>query len=276
MIVQTSRINVSIVTYKTDLNELERCFNSLRSVLINKVIVVDNSSEKSIEEFCSKVEGVELTYIPHQNNGYGAAHNVAIKESLSDKNVTHHLILNSDVYFEPDLIEDLIERVQSPSDSYSVGMIQPRLTNSDGSPQFTARMLPSPFDLIVRRFLPKSWFRTSRNRYLLKDLDLEKEINVPYLQGSFMLFDKNVFIECGLFDERFFMYPEDIDITRRVHRKYLTLYYPKCTAIHEHRRGSYKSFKMLKIHCVNMIKYFNKWGWIIDDERLKFNHDLRK
>lgn len=77
--------------------------------------------------------------------------------------------------------------------------------------------------------------------------------------------------EVGLFDERFFMYPEDIDITRRIHRHFQTIFYPHVSIIHDHAQGSYKSPKLLWIHIINLCKYFNKWGWIIDRERKEVN-----
>lgn len=70
------------------------------------------------------------------------------------------------------------------------------------------------------------------------------------------------------------MYPEDIDITRRMHRVYKTLFYPYVTIIHNHAAESYKSKKMLWIHISNMIKYFNKWGWVFDKERWEINKKL--
>ncbi len=81
--------------------------------------------------------------------------------------------------------------------------------------------------------------------------------------------------QTGLFDERFFMYPEDIDITRRLHRSYKTMYLPISVIVHQHAAGSRINPRLLKIHIVNMIKYFNKWGWLFDRERRRFNRQLR-
>ena len=72
------------------------------------------------------------------------------------------------------------------------------------------------------------------------------------------------------------MYPEDIDITRRMHKYYRTMFIPDETIVHAHQAASYKSRKMLKIHITNMIKYFNKWGWIYDKERSVWNKQLLK
>ena len=79
-------------------------------------------------------------------------------------------------------------------------------------------------------------------------------MNIPYHQGSFMFFRTACFHIVGLFDERFFMYPEDIDITRRMHKHYKTMFWPGVTIVHAHRAASYKSKKMLIIHMKNMIK----------------------
>lgn len=52
------------------------------------------------------------------------------------------------------------------------------------------------------------------------------------------------------------------------------MFWPEVTIVHVHRSASYKSRKMLRIHLVNMIKYFNKWGWIFDKERRQWNRQL--
>ncbi len=78
----------------------------------------------------------------------------------------------------------------------------------------------------------------------------------------------------GLFDERFFMYPEDIDLTRRMHKKYGTVFYPYAEIFHEHTKSSFKSMHMFTIHMYNIFKYFNKWGWIFDNKRKEVNKNI--
>jgi len=77
-----------------------------------------------------------------------------------------------------------------------------------------------------------------------------------------------------MFDRQFFMYPEDIDLSRRIHRKFRTVYYPNVQVVHNHAQESYANTKLLFIHIVNMIKYFNKWGWIFDKERKQVNKEI--
>lgn len=266
-------VAVSIVTYHTDDSELCKCISSLPLDYISEITVVDNSRNSATAALCQKLSedsGLKISYVENENSGFGAGHNIAMRRSL-ESDVPYHLVLNSDVSFNPEDFGKLVERMDGDQ---SIGALQPRIVNPDGSDQFTVRMLPTPLDLILRRFVPKRLFSRRRNRYELRHLDHEKEFNVPYHQGSFMLLRIDALRKVGLFDERFFMYPEDIDLTRRIHQYFQTLYTPIVKVVHDHRASSYRSLKMLRIHIVNMIRYFNKWGWFNDPERRRINRML--
>ena len=107
----------------------------------------------------------------------------------------------------------------------------------------------------------------------LRQFGYDKTMDVPYLSGCFMLLRSEALQKVGLFDERFFMYPEDIDLTRRIREHYRTVFYPKVSVIHNHAQGSYKDKKLLWIHIINLIKYFNKWGWWCDKKRKQINKE---
>lgn len=111
-------------------------------------------------------------------------------------------------------------------------------------------------------------------RYLLAGISHDEPFECSYLLGSFLFFRMSALAEAGGFDERFFMYPEDIDISRRIHARRGCLYFAGAEIIHDHAAASRKSTKMLRIHIVNMIRYFNKWGWIFDRQRRKMNARL--
>ena len=237
-------ITVSIVTYKTNLEELSKCLQSLISSLVSQIYIVDNSNERYIADFCQQYPNV--IYIGSENVGYGAGHNQALRQVLNSGG-KYHLILNSDVYFEPSVLEFLAAYMDTHAD---VAQVQPNVVYPDGEQQYTCRLLPTPANLIFRRFLPKRMVEKMNIRYQLKFDDHKKEMNVPYHQGSFMFF------------------------RLRMHKWYRTMFVPSVTIVHAHRAASYKSKKMLKIHMVNMIKYFNKWGWIVDKERSAWNRKL--
>jgi len=99
-------------------------------------------------------------------------------------------------------------------------------------------------------------------------------MNVPFLSGCFMFFRTQVLKDIGLFDENIFMYMEDIDINRRIHAKYKTIYYPNVSVYHEYERGSHKNLRLLRISIESSIKYFNKWGWFFDKQRNIMNNKI--
>ncbi|MDC3345115.1 galactosyltransferase-related protein, partial [Flavobacteriaceae bacterium] len=83
-----------------------------------------------------------------------------------------------------------------------------------------------------------------------------------FVQGSFMLFKTEDLLRLNGFDNRFFMYMEDVDICKRIDQLgKKKLFYPKVEIIHTHRKGSSKSIKLFIIHISSIIKYFMKWGF---------------
>lgn len=263
-------ITVSIVTYKTDLQELSHCLKSLVSPLISKVYIVDNSSSNNIANFCTQYSNI--VYIKSDNVGYGAGHNKALRLALKS-NAKYHIVLNSDVYFDSYCIDKLIAYMEANND---IAQVQPNIIYPDGTQQYTCRLLPTPIDLIFRRFFPKFISKKINKKFLLEFWDHKHALNIPFHMGCFMLLRMQAIKEVGIFDEKIFMYTEDIDLTRRIHKKYKTMYWPEVTIIHAHKQGSYKNRKLLLIHIKSAIIYFNKWGWLFDKDRRKWNRDILK
>ena len=153
----------------------------------------------------------------------------------------------------------------------------PKTLYPDGSMQYNCKFIPSPMDLIAKRFFPEILKKNRMRKFMMQEFDHEKILHVPYLCGCFMVFSKNALQCAGLFDERFFMYPEDIDITRRIFSAgFHTIYFPHAEIIHAHGQASYKKIKMLFIHISNMCRYFNKWGWFSDRERREINKKIKQ
>lgn len=268
-------LNVSIVTHSTPVEELAKAVECIaRSPRVSRIDILDNGGKGAVvgykKALCKYGEKVRIREIV--NRGYGAGHNISIRESL-ESGAKYHLVMNSDVWWEGDILTKLCEELDERPD---VGMLMPKVFYPDGMLQLTARRLPTPLDVFAKRFLPGFLTRKRIDKYLLADSDHDVEIDSPYLLGSFMLLRVSALEEVGLFDERFFMYPEDIDLTRRLHRQYKTIYYPEVSIVHEHRAASRRSWKMLWIHASNMVRYFNKWGWWIDRERRQMNKALEK
>lgn len=266
-------LSCSIVLYHSKLEQVLKAIKSFLNTSLNvKLYLVDNSLTDDLRKLGKLDDRIEYIF-NNSNLGYGSAHNVAIRKSIVDE-VPYHLILNPDVYFEFGVLEKLFEYMETNQD---VGHIMPKVLYPNGELQYLTKLIPTPIDLISRRFNPfKNFGKDTANKYELRFSGYDKILNVPYLSGCFMFLRIRALKDVGLFDERFFMYPEDIDLTRRIHRNYKTIYYPIVSIVHEHEKASSKNFRMFAIHAWNMIKYFNKWGWLVDYERSYFNYKVLK
>lgn len=262
------RITASIVTHRTDAEELCVCVECvLRCSTLVRLSIIDNSPDDRLRG-CISEELVNYRHV--ENRGYGAGHNIALREAIADRSDCH-LVLNADTCWQGDVITPMAVYMAAHSD---VGMMIPKVYYPDGALQLTARRLPAPGDLLAKRFLPASLSRRRMARYLLERADHDRIIDSPYLPGSFLLLRREALEAEGIFDERFFMYPEDIDLTRRLHRRWRTLHYPAVSIEHRHAAASRHSLRMLAIHAVNMARYFRKWGWVYDPERRAMNRRL--
>ena len=203
-------------------------------------------------------------------DGYGAAHNIAMREAIRLR-AKYHIVINPDIYFSEGTIESLTKYMDNHKD---IGWVMPKILYPSGEVQHLCKLLPTPYDLIIRRFLPKRLLGRVRDKFNPKISD--RELNMPYLSGCFMFLRVSALRKVGLFDERFFMYGEDLDLSRRMHRQYKTIYYPGAAVVHAHRAESYHSGRMLWVHIENIAIYFNKWGWFFDPERRKVNKKVRR
>lgn len=260
-------IAVSIVLYKTSFSEVETLVNTLRqNELVGNIYLLDNSPEPN-----QQFDALDATYLFNgQNIGYGRAHNIALRKSLA-AGVPFHLVVNADICFSPTILTEIVNFMHKNT---KIGLLMPKILYPDGKIQYLCKLLPTPIDLFGRRFLPSAVMRKRMERFEMRSSQYDHIMEVPYLSGCFMMLRTEALQKVGLFDERFFMYPEDVDLTRRVHKYYQTVFYPNVSVVHAHAQGSYKSYKLLWIHIVNMIRYFNKWGWIFDKERRQINKQL--
>lgn len=263
-------LTVSVVLFNTDEDEILNIIDIIsKSSLKIKLFFIDNSPNRNSEEVVRSHQGIDYIYTG-ENLGFGKAHNIGI--DYAKKNSEYHLVLNSDVDFDTKILEEMVQYMNTNRD---VGLMAPKVLNPDGSLQYTARLLPTPFYLIFRRFIPIKTIKERLNqRFELKDFDLKKPIEVPFFIGCFLLLRSGVLNKVHGYDNRYFMYMEDIDLVRRIHTHSKTIYYPFCCIIHKHGKGSYNNKTLLKYHLNSSIQYFNKWGWFFDGERVKINKKI--
>jgi GT2 family glycosyltransferase len=261
-------LSASIVVYKNPADILAKTIHSfLRSTKDSKLYLIDNSPTDQLKY---------LAYDPrivyrfnNKNIGFGAGHNVILREILNESK--YHVILNPDVYFEEHVIQTLYPFME---ENPEIGQLMPKVLYPDGRLQPLCKLLPSPKTLIKRRFFNfyKSSVDRENYRYELRFSGYNKIMDVPFLSGCFMFLRTEVLKKVGLFDEQFFLYTEDTDLSRRIHKHYRTVYYPEATIYHYHQRGSYRNFWLMWCNVKSAVRYFNKWGWTNDREREFFNH----
>ena len=264
-------LTASIVLYKTPVHQVNTILSCIVAAkCVDKLYVIDNYSTNDNKSLYSNYNFVE--YIPHENTGYGSSHNIALHKAI-EAGSYYHVVLNPDIEFDENVLKSLIDYMSLNSD---VVYILPKVIYPNGELQYLCKLLPSPSDLILRRFLPKNrWTKKLDDKYSLVYSGYNRVMNPPCLSGCFMFMRVSALKENDIFfDERYFMYLEDFDLMRRLHRVGKTIFYPEVTIIHNHAKESYKSKKMLKIHIQSAIKYFNKYGWFLDNERKQMNKKI--
>ena len=257
-----------IVTYNTEQEELNRILNCFKKIKLKfKLWISDNSEKDILRNFIENFSDDRIKYIfNNSNKGFGAGHNIVLQKLIEENEKSEfHLMINADVFFEENTIEKIIAYMRKNSD---IGQIGPKIYESNGEINRSCRLLPTPLNLIFRRFFPvKSIVEKMDYSYEMKWYDYKSTIEVPILSGCFIFVRTDILKDIGEFDERYFMYMEDYDLCRRIGKKYKVVFYPKVNIVHEYGKASYKSRKMMIIHIKSAIKYFNKWGWIFDKER---------
>jgi hypothetical protein len=243
----------------------------LRGIAANslqiQVAVVDNSATRKLAPVAA---AYGARYIKTARNlGFGAGHNLVLRHMLG--RARYHLVINPDITLHAGVIDRMFGFMQQHPE---VGQGMPQVLNPDGTQQMLCKLLPSPVDLLARRFLGHSaGLRISRRdaHYELQHVDLSRAAYVPCLSGCFM-FLRDAALQCsGLFDERYFLYMEDVDLCRRIGTCAATVFYPSVSITHRYAKGSYRNWRLLRYHIASAWSYFNKWGWWHDPERRKMN-----
>ena len=261
-----------IVLYRNDSVVL---LNAIKSLLridrIDRLFLVDNSPTDDLKIVIIDAR-IEYSHNP-SNPGFGASHNISIEKAifLGSK---YHFIVNPDIYFEEDIIKPMVDYMAKDR---RIGMMMPQILNMDGSIQNLPKLLPSPKSILWRVIKkPVKLYNRFINTYELRTIPKDKIYNAPILSGCFTLLNLRAIQEIGFYDEAYFMYFEDWDLSRRMHQKYKTIYYPVVSVYHGYESGANKSMKLFKIFTKSAITYFNKWGWFFDSERNKINKSALK
>ena len=189
-----------------------------------------------------------------ENGGFGTGHNTVL--SLLQSRV--HFILNPDIQLTADTLSDLADwMAQHPG----VVMARPALTFPDGRPQRLPLRRCSVRAMVYRQLPCLKFWAKYNERYLMADKDLTSPTEIEFCTGSFSAVDTAVFKAVGGFDEDYFMYVEDADLTQKMRTRGKAYLVPQYTAIHAWHRAAHRSLKPFLWQLRSLLRYFSKWGF---------------
>jgi GT2 family glycosyltransferase len=252
----TLSLGVSIVLYQTKIEEIEVLLRQLLEQGAGMIYLIDNSP-LSFDAFGAwkAPERVQINRVG-RNLGYGRGHNLPIRESV--RQFRYHLISNPDIQLGPGVLKTLYDVMEQRP---HIGLAMPEVRGPDGVRHYLCKRAPSPIDYLPSWLAPAAWRAKRRAHFEMRDCSYDEEMHPECLSGCFMFMRSSVLQRLGGFDDRFFMYFEDFDLSRRVRQIADTLYFPRAHVIHEHRRGHRRSLRLLRIFGTSAVRYFNKWGW---------------
>jgi GT2 family glycosyltransferase len=269
--IRVNRLAASIVIFRGDevvlLQVIEALARAVRSAdLACLFYLIDNDQNgrgaailEALPESVKEVfSGIELI-VGQGNVGYGAGHNLAIRASSADL----HLILNPDAIVEP---QALRQAVQFLSDHDDVVLLAPAVYGSNGELQYLCRRKPAVFDLLLRGFAPASVrarFARRLAKYQMQDLINGADVlfDPPIVSGCCMLFRAFALKQLGGFDERFFLYFEDYDLSLRAHAFGRTAYVPAVRLTHLGGNAARKGLRHIRMFGASAMTFFSLHGW---------------
>ncbi|MEE4146822.1 MAG: glycosyltransferase [Halieaceae bacterium] len=271
-----TRLSVSIVLHNSSLPMLDRVLQSLaRSAEVAHaagrvghvlVEVLDNSCD---EPFCNEARAAIAGWPQSaifrvvyrrlaDNRGFGAGHNSAIHRLDSD----FHLVLNPDAELAEDALSSGLTRLQEDP---GIVLLSPRVQGPDGVQEFLCKRYPAVLLLLLRAFAPhfiRRLFQGRLDRYEMRDLcSGTAEAEIPLASGCFMLARSAALQSVGGFDERYFLYFEDFDLSLRLGSQGRLVFSPAMHIVHHGGYAANKGLRHIAYFVRSGTRFFRQHGW---------------
>ncbi|SDV47820.1 glycosyltransferase family 2 protein [Chitinasiproducens palmae] len=280
-----ARLTVSIVVYRPDPRLLERTLHSLREATQQAVaagalmsdaelfVVANSALDPSVRALIGRqaAGAMALSCIEGQGNvGYGAGHNLAFAASgntgADQRPNDYFLILNPDVELDPQALTRAVRYLERQP---AVALLAPRTLDETGASQYLCRRMPTVADLVIRGFLPRrlrALFDARLADYEMRDATREADrhgrpFSPAIVSGCFMLFRRPVLRRLGGFDDRYFLYFEDYDLSLRTAREAAIAYVPTVRIVHHGGGAARKGFRHIRMFGASAVRFFNRFGW---------------
>ncbi|MEG2575382.1 MAG: glycosyltransferase family 2 protein [Christensenella sp.] len=246
-------VTLSIVNY----NDYDRAKKAIASVLEYthgvrvKIYLIDNASKDSSAAKLADEFPLVSVIFSDKNIGFGAGHNLALPFIESE----FHAIVNPDIILNSDILTELTTFMREHSE---IGMCTPAIHYMDDAPQNLPKRTPRLKYLVANR-MPGKRFEHARAEYKMIGENLSEVTDIEFATGCFLFVRTSLLKLVQGFDERYFMYFEDADLTRTIRKTARVVFYPYAYVYHDYSRTSAHSLRYLMIHICSMFKYFWKW-----------------
>ena len=252
-----ARVSACIVVY----NGAEESAQAARSLLEFtkgaelELYLVDNASPDGAGEALERMNWPENVHIVRleKNVGFGRGHNAVLPMLTSE----YHFVVNPDIT----LCEDSLTALCAWMDEHpDVVMATPQLKYPSGEAQYTAKRRPTFLALCARQ-LPLPFLKNVERHYLMLDEDLTQTQDIDFCTGCFFVMRTDVFRKMGGFDESYFMYVEDADITREAQKYGRVCFMPGTSVCYAWHRDPNKKLRNFTMQIGSMLHYWRKWGF---------------
>lgn len=240
---QTPPVTVSVVSHRHGelvaqlLEDIERCCTDSHLITVALTLNVGEKLQFSERDFSFPLKILRNT----RPRGFGANHNAAFQATGG----RYFCVVNPDIRLTQDPFPSLLESLHGGRR----GVVAPLVMNEMGEVEDSARPFPSPLDIVSKAL----------GLGTLSAPVVGPGLAFPdWVAGMFMLFAREVFARVGGFDERYFLYYEDVDLCARLRLNgYDVTMDPSVSVVHWARRESHRNPAYLKLHLNSMLRFFS-------------------
>lgn len=249
---QQFRLDVIVITYNNE-RSISVCLSSLEKCSYKKKLYAFDNFSEDKTCYIIKKEFPQVKLIKNNKNiGFGVAVNQGAKIAKGD----YLLFLNPDTVVKGGCIEEMVRFLEKKKDAAVVGC---RVLNPNGSLQPSCGKFPTIANIILDRILIVN--KILRTELIRQESFYAKEQTSDWVSGAFFLVKRDVFLKLGGFDEKYFMYVEDVDFCYRARDAgYKIFYNPKAEIIHcnmgkSRPRKRFKAIQMRRGFTIFFKKY---------------------